>query len=162
MTDTIEIDGLTFGIALEPDVDAGCPWDNMDTLGTVTGWESRDKLPGERIINAERGNCKRFYDFAGAVAKARRDEGLTGPRAVEAVEQEFQYLKDWCDDRWQYVGVVVTLLDTEGNPTHEQDSIWGVDDDGDYAKTLAYDLALGLHTRVGSLDVLTTETRIRS
>jgi len=162
MTDTIEIDGLTFGVVLEPDADAGAPWDNEDTLGNVTHWETRDKLPGERILNSSRHRTHRFYDFAGAVAKARKVEGLKGPEAVEAVELEFKRLLDWCDDRWQYVGVVVTLLDIEGNPTDESDALWGVDDDGDYAKTCAYDMALGIHTRVGSLDVLTTERRIRN
>ena len=157
--DTIEIDGLTFGVTLEPDTDAGFPWDNMSTFGTVTHWERRDKAPGERILLLGRSGA-RFYNFAGAVAQARR-EGYTGPAAVEAVEQEFNYFRAWCNDQWRYVGVVVTLLDVEGNPTDESDVLWGVDDDGDSAKTCAHDLALGLAHRVGP-DVLTAETRIRN
>jgi hypothetical protein len=39
--------------------------------------------------------------------------------------------------------------------------VGGVDDDGDYAKTCACELTLGLHTRAGRRDVLKTETRIK-
>ena len=145
MRDTIEIDGLTFGVTLEPDTDAGFPWDNMDTLGTVSDWVRRDKAPGERVLLLGRSGG-RFYDYARAVAKAR-SEGLKGPDAADAADKEFAYLQAWCNDRLQYIRVVVTLLDVEGNPTDESDALWGVDDDGDYAKKCAYDLALGLASR---------------
>lgn len=158
--DTIEIDGLTFRVTLEADQDAGEPWNNVDTLGSVSIWTSRPKASGERVLNSDRRGHKRFYDYAAAVRNARR-EGLTEPQAVEAADREFDWLRAWCDDRWSYVGVIVTLLDVEGNATDISDAIWGVEDDGDCASVCADDLARGLHTVYGHLDELTTTVRIR-
>ena len=78
MRDTIEIDGLTFGVTLEPDTDAGFPWDNISTFGAGTHWQRRSEAPGERVLDTNRGNDKRFYDFAGAIAQARR-VGIPAP-----------------------------------------------------------------------------------
>ncbi|MBA0274424.1 hypothetical protein JY452_05470 [Stenotrophomonas maltophilia] len=161
--DTIELHGLTFKVEHIPDPDAGAPWENNDTLGTVSGWECRDhyrggKRPGERILNKGDRHRYRFYDYAGAVAKGRR-EGMTGPEAAEAADREFEWLRAWCEDRWSYIGVQVTLLDAEGNDTEHSDALWGVDDDGDYAKTVANDLALEIGARVNWDDVIEVPAR---
>lgn len=50
----------------------GAPWEEEDGHGPVTGWERRDKRPGELIL-AEDGRAKLFYDFAEACRIARRD-----------------------------------------------------------------------------------------
>ncbi|WP_143568724.1 hypothetical protein [Stenotrophomonas maltophilia] len=112
--ETIEMHGLTFKVEHHPDYDAGAPWENVDILGEVDDGR-RSKRPGERVINDRdgRNGWRRFHDFAGAVAKARA-EGLSGPDAAEAAEREFNWLKAWCEDRWSYIGVEVTLLDAEG------------------------------------------------
>ena len=96
----------------------------------------------------------------GPSLRARR-EGYSGPAAVQAVEREFDRLRGWCNDDWRYVGVIVTLLDVDGEPTDESESLWGVDDDGDYKDVVAGELASELHSRIGHTDVLVTERRIR-
>jgi hypothetical protein len=161
--DTIEIDGLTFVVDMVPDIDAGAPWDNQECLGDVSHWERRDKAPGERVLSGSRsdhGGQRRFYDFAGAVRRAR-SEGMTGKDAAEAADREYHYLRAWCRDDWYYMGVIVTLLDVEGNKTDISDSVWCVESDGDYSRVIADELASGLHTQYGHLDELTTVTRIR-
>ncbi len=157
--DTIEMHGLTFRVEHHPDYDHGAPWENVDLLGSVDEGR-RSKRPGERVINAPDGRYgwRSFYDFAGAVAKARA-EGMSGELAAEAAERECEWLRAWCEDRWSYIGVEVTLLDAEGNATDYSDALWGVDDDGDYAKTVANDLALEIGARVNWDDVVEVPAR---
>jgi hypothetical protein len=155
--ETIELHGLTFKIEREYDGDAGAPWENIELLGAVDDG-ARHKRPGERIINTGHGNWRRFYDFAGAVAAGRR-AGMTGTRAAEAAEHECKWLADWCHDRWHYIGVVVTLLDADGNDTGYSESCWGIEDDGDHADVIAQDLALGLGASVNWDDVLEIPSR---
>ena len=50
--DTIALHGLTFKVEHIPDPDAGAPWENNDTLGTVSGWECRDHYRGSAWIGA--------------------------------------------------------------------------------------------------------------
>ncbi|MGO1069470.1 hypothetical protein [Lysobacter sp. CA199] len=165
--DTLERHGLIFKIEHHPDHDADAPWETCDLLGAVTSWECRNhyrggKRPGERILNkserCNRDGYYRFYDFAGAVAKARA-EGLSGPQAAESAEREFQWLRAWCDDQWSYIGVEVTLLDAEGNPTEYTDALWGVENDGDYATTVASDLADTIGALVNWDDVIEMPAR---
>lgn len=156
-TETIERDGYTFRIEHFHDSDSGAPWEQGDGHGPVTGWECRDnyrggKRPGELILNkSERCNRDgqyRFYDFAEACRIARRDgwgtrnaePGMSKRQiAALAAREDYEHLRAWCNDEWCYIGVVVTLLDIEGNETDATDSLWGVDDNGDYAATVAKD-----------------------
>lgn len=129
-TETIEQDGRTYQAKTVYDHDAGAPWDNMSTFGTVTDWERRDKRPSERILNSDNRGFKRFYDFAAAVKQAKKDgyNGAGGMQsAVDVVEQEFSYFKAWCDDEWCYVGVIVTILHDDGMPSATDSSLWGID-----------------------------------
>ena len=64
--------GRKYTVALEPDDCHGAPWEEEDGHGPVTDWETRDKRPGEMLLN-EDGRAKRFYDFAAACRLARRD-----------------------------------------------------------------------------------------
>lgn len=144
-TETFEQHGTTFLVELFPDHDAGAPWANQETFGTVSAWERRDKLPGERILNEDRSD-KRFYDFQGAMKQARKEFSNTAD-AVRAVEQEFGYLRDWCNDRWSYVGVVVTRLDDDGEKTEESDALWGVEDSDGYPMQVAQEMAMGMVAR---------------
>lgn len=145
-TDLHTAHGLTFRIEVIHDADAGYPWDNMECLGDVSDWTSRSKAPGERVLNEGRFQ-KRFYDFAGAVAKARR-EGATGPQAVEQADAEFDYLRRWCNDDWHYVGLTLTVLDGDGGDTEHTESLWGIDGDGDLSTHIG-DLADELGHRLG-------------
>lgn len=150
---------LVFSVEFEQDPDSGAPWDN-DGHGPVTGWETRDKLPGELVLNSDRGS-KRFYDFAEACRIARRDGWDAAPfndgsetkrqQAAKAARADFEYLRQWCDNQWEYVGVIVTLLDDDGEKTDVSDSLWGVETYGDNhhaeARTIADELAHGMGTR---------------
>ena len=159
---------LTFSVKFEHDQDAGAPWENSEGHGTVTGWVSRDKLPGELVLNTDR-NSKRFYDFAEACKIALRDGWDAAPhndgteskrqQAAKAARADFEYLRQWCANQWEYVGVIVTLLDDEGEETEVSDSLWSVESRDDYAETvareLADELAHGYGTRWGEVTATT-------
>lgn len=163
MTDTIEvaIDGrmLTFAVEYRPDQDAGAPWENSEGHGPVSDWVRRDKLPGELVLNEDRG-FRRYYYFAEACRIARREGWDTPPykddrltarqRAARAARADYEFLRQWCDDEWQYVGVIVTLLDDEGAPSEVTDSLWGVETYNDYHRDQARELAENLARGVGS------------
>ncbi len=162
---TIEHKGLTFRVAHEHDTDHGHPWDESDCHGPVrevkanfTGYMT--KRPGERILTEHFNRYGWVYDIAGALRIAERDGwGLTDeclakltarlgrtPTArevrAEAVELDYDNLRRYLNDQWCYVGVVVTLLDVEGNDTHLSESLWGIESDsGDYLDEVAQDLA---------------------
>jgi hypothetical protein len=154
--------GLTFRVDHLHDDTSEAPWDRMDSLGTVSDWESRSKAPGELIVNAD-GRSRRFYDFAGAVAKGR-SEGMTGAHAAKIARQEFALFESWCADRWQYIGVGVALLDTDGNETGHTDALFGVESFGDYHAEIAAELMDGIAADVGdaeTFDIPARTIRIR-
>ncbi len=140
----ITIDGkeLTFAVKFEHDADAGAPWGNEEGPGPVSDWERRDKRPGELILNSGHHGAKRFYDFAEACRIALREgwdsapynEGQESKRqqAAKAARADYEYLREWCAGQWQYVGVIVTLLDEDGEETEVSDSLWYVETRGDY------------------------------
>lgn len=189
-------EGHNYRARLDVDQHNGAPWENEDGHGDVSDWTTRDKLPGEMVL-AEDGRYKRFYNFAGAVAKAKAEgwsfmpyplsikaddenrapytacggRAIAGPykaydaenfnRAVAAVYAQhkatfpsakayaaaaamadYNRLRDWCNDKWCYVGVIVETLDDEGEPTGETASLGGVESDCDeYLAEVARELA---------------------
>ena len=150
-------DGWYVEFESEYDQDHGEPWKEECGHGPVTDWVHRDKYSGERVLCLDHGS-KRYYDFAGAMKIAKRDGwGLNddelakltkrlghtptkGQITEAAVEHDFQYLKDWCDDKWHYIGVIVTLFN-EDDEEQDERSLWGVEDSGDYYQTVASELA---------------------
>lgn len=156
---------FTFAVEFIDDVDSGAPWDNSDCHGVVTDWEDRDKRPGELILNSGR-HGKRFYDFAASCRLALRDRWDAAPyndgsetkrqQAAKAARADFEYLRAWCNDEWRYVGVVVTLLDDEGEKTEVTDSLWGVETFGDHheaeARTMADELLGGYGVSWGEVE----------
>lgn len=157
-------DSLQIRIRAEHDLDHGAPWEDCDGHGPVSEWTTRDKRSGERVLSTDR-RSKRFYDFAGAIALAKRDRwGLRdadkaalaaklgrAPTAneicAEAVERDFKHLQDWCEDRWQYLSVTVTLesLYDDGNAKGiAGDAICGVESDGNYWREIALEMANGV------------------
>jgi len=145
--DTNEYTHLAHTIRFDwfPDDTSDAPWEREDGHGPVTDWERRSKGAGERILDSDHGS-KRFYDFSEAVKIARRDGwGLSeedtaklatrlgrtptpGDIVAEAVEKDFKWLKDWCDDKWQYVGYVVTITGPDDEELDYPDgSLWGID-----------------------------------
>lgn len=156
---TITVDGLTFRVTLEHDGDRDAPWDCEDGHGPVSDWTSRSKNAGERVLASDRSH-KRYYDFAEAMKLAKRDgwglsdegkaklaaklgrEPTDGEIRAEAVEQDYERMRAWCNDEWSYVGVCVQLLDTDDAPVDGYtDALWGVESDGDYWKEVAKDCA---------------------
>jgi hypothetical protein len=131
------VDGFAITARIERDSDCGTPWENSDGHGAVTDWERRDKAPGELILAGSRGDSCRFYDFAGAVALAKRDAwGVAGGRqpretaaqyAARAAMADYESLKEWCDDEWHYIGIV---LSASRNGIALDDcaaSLWGIE-----------------------------------
>ena len=149
-TEEITRDGLTFRVSHHHDDHSGEPWKEHDGHGPVTGWEYRDKRPGELILNEDRGT-KRFYDYAEACRIARRDGWNAAPyhieaetprqQAARAALADFERLRAWCNDEWHWCGVVVTLLDDDGEEV-DSTSLWGIDSDDDtYRADVANELA---------------------
>ena len=165
---------LTFSVRFEDDNDSGAPWANEDGHGPVSGWERRNKRANEMVLNQDRGSY-RFYDYAEACKIALRDgwdsyplnDGSQSKRqqAAKAALADFENLRAWCANEWRYVGVIVTLLDDNGEETNVSESLWGVEDKDDYhhiaAKELADNLAHEYGTQWGEVtkttyDYLTT------
>jgi hypothetical protein len=153
---------FTFRVEVEQDEATAAPWIDCDGHGPVSDWECRDhykggKRPGELIL-AKSPRCNRdgmyqFYNFAEAVKIARRDgwnaqpycdKETKGQRAAKAALADFENLRAYCNNEWRYVGVIVTLLDDEGEITDVSDSLWAVEEKGDYPETIAHELAEGL------------------
>lgn len=175
MNDRIEMEGLTFRAETVADDDNPRPWDECDGHGSVreishnsiTGRLS--KSSGERVLyDGGRREYSFAYDWQEAVLRARAegwgvsaetlakleaDKGRTltpGELAHAAVQQDFDFLRRWCAGQWAYVGVVVTLLDTDGEDTSETESLWRIESDsGEYLVEVAADLAHEICARVG-------------
>ena len=178
MKDRITIKGLTFKVETEHDSDMRAPWDENEGYGPVSEWRhDRRKRAGERVLSQGRGSY-RFYDMAEAMKIAKRDGwGLSDEKRAklatkmgraptraeviaESVEQDFDYLRRWGNDDWWWMGVVVTLLDTEGNETLQQESLWGLDSDSeDYAEECAQDLAQRIADAIGRKKIITEGAR---
>jgi hypothetical protein len=113
---TCEVDGFKVVARVEHDPDGGPPWDDGDGNGIVSEWTTRAKRPGERILSTDR-NSHRFYDFAATVQRAKDDQwdsppyntGTKGDRAVRAVERDFKSMAAWCNNKWHYGYVTVTV-----------------------------------------------------
>lgn len=154
--DTIEVSGLTFRVNFE--YDAGRPWENSDGHGPVReashGYDGHIiKRPGERVLYAGgRNEYSWVYDWQEACKLARKDgwnaEPYDAPGRIErAVQADFDYLRQWCTEQWQYVCVVVTHIckDDDGDYVEgETDSLCGVESYKDYHQTVALELVQGL------------------
>jgi hypothetical protein len=176
--DILESNGFRFRVNIEADDTQGAPWECEDGHGPVTGWVSRNKGPGERILNSERGGAHRFYDMQGATrqawsegwglgaddivtlsARLKRD-AKPGDIVAEAVERDFQRLRAWCNGGWQYVGVIVTHLpdddsddDSDNVATDYRYALWGIESDSsDYLEEVARELIAEAVTNVTDED----------
>lgn len=118
--------GLSFDVTYQPDDLTTGPEDHCELLGTYREtyqpYSQVTKQPGERIIHRERGYA-RLYDYAGAVAAAKR-AGCTGADAAKAADAELRWLSDFYAERWIYAGLTVSL---SGSP-ELRDSVWAVED----------------------------------
>lgn len=137
-------------VAIVPDEGMGAPWKEHDGHGPVSDWTTRSKRPGELVLNEDRGSF-RYYDFAEACRIALRDGWDAEPystsespheRAAKAARADYERLREWCNDEWQWVGVVLFELpdDEMGrDPRHiadeapfgvlEHEALWGIESD---------------------------------
>jgi hypothetical protein len=155
--DTFDHRGYTFRVTFTPDQDAEPPWQQADGHGIVSDWTTRDKAPGERVLATDHTRSM-FYDVAATLKIARRDgwgpSGDARPaetarqRTARAVEEDFEYLRLWCADQWQYVGVTVCQVDDDDICTDVDTSLWGVETFNDYHMTVARELADDLMAQI--------------
>lgn len=179
--ETFEHKGLHFSVYAEHDDGMGPPWEEHDGHGVVSEWTSRPKRAGERMLagNVRRGE-HRLYNVQASMAIAKRDGWGVDPErrakleaakggalspgeiAALAVDADFDRLRAWCDGRWHWCAVVVTLLDTDGEPTWERAYLGGVesDSDDDYIMECAEDMAEEIISRIGKeADIITRGAR---
>ena len=152
--DTFEYKGRGYRVKFEYDDSHGAPWKECDGHGVVSEWTTRDKAPGERKLVSDR-SSKRYYDIAETMKIAKRDGWGLGndelaklaqalgrmPTKKEivskAVDNDFEYLRAWCNDEWHYCGVIVTHEETQ-----DSESLWGIEDnDYDCLAEVAHELA---------------------
>lgn len=145
--DEIEVDGFTVTARIEVDDGGECPWACEDGHGPVSEWTTRSKRPGERVLCEDR-RSKRYYDVQEAMAIAKREGwdakpygGTAGEKAARAVEADFNHLRRWCDNQWQYVGVVLTVSKGGVELSDHAASLWGIESDaGDYLLEVANEM----------------------
>jgi hypothetical protein len=119
-TTTREYRGHTITVSFERDDGMKAPWKEHDGHGIVSEWTSREKRAGERTLNENRGS-KRYYDIEETTRIAKRegwgltDEAKTALAArlgreptpneiiADAVQRDFDHLKAWCDNHWEWV-----------------------------------------------------------
>lgn len=178
---TIEHKGLTFRVDTMPDECSDFPWDREDGHGPVRQTRNReDKRAGERVLVNDR-HAFWLYNEQEAMRIAKRDgwgistedrsrflantgrEPTPNEVALAAVQADFQRLRGFLEGDWCYVGLVVTLLDVDGEPTGETESLWGIESDaGEYLDETARELAGEIAKRVGRKKYLETRVRVRS
>ena len=153
-TETITHAGLQFHVELPADNDHGAPWVEEDGHGPVRegsrGYHGPVKRPGEWVLSGGGRNERTYlYDMRAAVALARADgwgsrtapEGATaGQIAAAAAREDFENLRRFCAGQWEYIGVVVTEIRPDGTEG-ENASLWGIEDEGDYWREVARELA---------------------
>jgi len=159
MVDTFEYKGHTFRIDERSDDCMGAPWEECDWHGPVSEWTTRNKLPGELVLISNR-RGRRYYNFQEACRLARTEWGFSNRGdAAKAAMKDFERLRAWCDNRWSYVVLEVTLLDDDGSSSVVWRSLGGVESDQDiseYQHALAdeclYEVRHGSFKQALSLD----------
>lgn len=152
----LKLFGLTFSVQLQRDEDHEPPWEAGDGHGVVLDWQpTLDRNVADaanlRPLAEEHGRT-RYYDFAASIRLALKDKWGLSPEEMakqremrgkeptithRAVQLDYEYIRDWCQDRWEYVGVIVTLPGTS-----LQRSLWGIEsNDHKYIAETACELA---------------------
>lgn len=85
-------------------------------------------------------------DFNKAIHDVYKQHQATmtaGQYAEKAVERDFQYLQDWCNDKWHWVGVVLAVYKGGIELADHAASLWGIDagdNEDDYLTDVADEL----------------------
>lgn len=147
--ESFELFGLRFTSQLQRDEDHEPPWESSDGHGVVTDWMDtldRDEADAQNLrpLSSDHGRT-RYYDFAASIRIALKDkwglgdEEMAKQRAMwekeptpeqithRAVQLDYEYIRDWCQDGWEYVGVIVTLEGTEIDR-----SLWGIESNAEH------------------------------
>lgn len=178
--DTFTVRGYTFRVTYERDDDMREPWKENDGHGIISDWTRRDKNPGERVLCEDRGSRRyydvqetmklakkdgwgcshsRYVDsIPNTTDKTKHHEhhvywhGHTtqGAALACAVDEDFENLRAWCADEWEWTCVRVYL-----KGTREYETLGGIYGDRDpapgqthYLTDCAYELAEEILTRV--------------
>ncbi|MFN7610089.1 MAG: hypothetical protein ACK5QX_04005, partial [bacterium] len=122
--ETFTHNGREFYVYAEHDDTIRAPWEDIDVHGIVSEWTTRDKRPSEFVLATDR-RSKRYYDFAETTRIAKRDGwGLCPDELAKltmqlgrvptrkeivrrAVLADFIRLRQWCNDQWSYVVLIV-------------------------------------------------------
>lgn len=122
-------------------------------------------LPGKlttRQVNATTWEAKTpgFVSLGGDINEAIRNvyashrATMTARQyAAGAARADYKRLHDWCNDRWQYIGIIVTLVSDDDEPMANdwRESLWGIESgDDDYIEEEAHNLAGELVARIKS------------
>lgn len=112
-TQEIKVKSRRFSVTVHADYHYDTPWENCSMLDNYFDgkYHRRDKYPSEMIVCQAGPNGKVFYDFANAVAHARKS-GLTGEQADQEARKEFEWIRRWYNDQWFYVSVDAIDLST--------------------------------------------------
>ena len=162
-----EYRGYKMLISIHHDEDTGAPWEENDGHGIVSEWTTRDKQPGELVLGSER-RSRRYYDFAATLKLARRDGwGLSDndiaklakqlgrkPTAKqilnESVIRDFEYLRGWCQDDWQWLGYT-SEIETPDGETIDGDSCWGFEGTDDGTKYMIGEAESHCRSKINSM-----------
>ena len=149
--------GHRFRFLAEYDEHMAEPWKEHDGHGIVSDWTTRDKAPGERVLNSDR-SSRRFYDVQASITLAKRDQWGLGddekaklaaqlgreptPRDItaRAVDLDFENLRAWCNDEWHWMCVGVEWLNPD-DTVRAREWLSGIDGEGPYLEECAYELA---------------------
>jgi hypothetical protein len=157
-TETITHCGITVKIEYFYDQDMGRPWEESDGHGVIREADNQRhgryaKKPGEVLFHTGRGHYGWVYDIQETTKIAKRDGwGVANPPAgltkkqitALAVQNDINYCQGWLNDDWHYVGVVCTVLDSDGEETEETESCWGFESLDDYHETAGREMAEAL------------------
>jgi hypothetical protein len=158
--------GNTYSVLLTEDREMGyTPWEDCDGHGRIRRVRARyglGKKPGERVMHKEEGHFVWLYDYAAAVAEARRDgwgsanctDDMTkGQRAARAALDDMEWCTRWLTGDACYVTVEVYPVDEEGARIKgaPADALCAVaystaKADRDYVRSVALEMAKTLDT----------------
>lgn len=125
--ETFQHAGREIKVSWSNDEDAHAPWIETDCYGIVSRWTSRDKEPGEVIVATDR-NSILFFDFAGTVAKFRK-EGMSGQDAHNAALHSCERVRKYCSDQWSYLCATVEVDKLCNDGSSYLDCLCGIESD---------------------------------
>lgn len=145
--------GREVNISFETDTDSGMPWDYSEGHGPVRKSNNShrsqcsDKKPGERPLNSpDHHEYQYYYDWKKACKLARTDgwncEPYDAPNRIQrAVKSDFDYLRAYLAQDWEYV---VVTVECDG----ETDSVGSVETYKNYHLETAQEMARELVDRI--------------